>query len=194
MGVLPVAKLSVEEYLALDRVAEVPSEYHDGVMLPIETASVAHSAIQVNLARRLAERLDDKPCRVYALSLRVRATPAKYLLPDLMIVCGKLALTDEHQDTLTNPKVIVEVLSPSTKDYDYGTKFALYRLIESFEEYILVAQDQPRVEIFRKTPDKRWLLSTYEGLDAAAEVGSLGISFQLAEVYAGVELPEAQPY
>src|SRR5580658_6571297 len=101
MGALPVPKLSVEEYLALDRVAEIPSEYHDGEMLPIETSSLAHSAIEINLARRLAERLDGKPCRAFG-SLRVRATPTKFLLPDILVVCGKPELTDETQETLTN--------------------------------------------------------------------------------------------
>jgi Uma2 family endonuclease len=105
-----------------------------------------------------------------------------------MVVCGKPVLTDEHQDTLLNPKVVLEILSPSTADYDYGHKFILYRRIESFEEFVLVAQDQARVEVYRKTPDKRWLITNYEGLDAVVKVESLGISFQLAEIYAGVEL------
>ena len=189
MGALPVAKLSVEEYLALDRAAEVPSEYHDGEMFPIEAVSLKHSLISVNIGRVFAARLDKTPCRVAGGPLRVRATPTRFVLPDMVVFCGKAVLADEHQDTLLNPKVIVEILSSSTADYDYGQKFILYRRIESFEEYVLVAQDQARVEVFRKTPDKRWLISTYEGLDAVAEVESLGISFQLADIYAGVELP-----
>ena len=180
----------MEEYLAIDRAAEIPSEYHDGEMFPIEAVSWEYSLISVNIGRVLAERLDKTPCRVAGGPLRVRATPTRRV-PDLMVVCGKPVLTDEHQDTLTNPKVIVEILSPSTADYDYGEKFIVYRRIEPFEEYVLVAQDQARVEVFRKTPDKRWLISTYEGLDAVAEVESLRISFQLADVYAGVELPVA---
>jgi len=191
MGALPVAKLSVEEYLAIDRAAEIPSEYYDGEMFPIEAVSLRHSLISVNIAGVLRERLAKTPCRAAGGPLRVRATPTRFVLPDLIVFCGKPVLTDEHQDTLTNPKVIVEILSPSTADYDYGEKFIVYRRIESFEEYVLVAQDQARVEVFRKTPDKRWLISTYEGLDAVAEVESLGISFKLAEVYAGVELPVA---
>jgi Uma2 family endonuclease len=139
-------KLSVEEYLALDRAAEIPSEYHDGEMFPINPVSWEHSFICGNLLRRVAERLDNKPCRVCA--------------------------------------------SPTTADYDYGHKFILYRRIGSFEEYVLVAQDQARVEVFRKTPDRRWLISTYESLDAVANVESLGISLPLAEIYAGVELPD----
>ena len=192
MGALPVAKLSVEEYLALDRAAEVPSEYHDGEMFPIEAVSLKHSLISVNIGRVLAERLDKTPCRVAGGPLRVRATPTRFVLPDMVVFCGKAEVTDEHQDTLTNPRVIVEILSASTANYDYGEKFILYRLLESFEEYVLVAQHKARVEVFRKTPDKRWLITTYEGLDAVAQVESLGISFPLAEVYARVELPAAE--
>jgi Uma2 family endonuclease len=110
----------VEEYLAIDRAAEIPSEYHDGEMFPIEAVSWEYSLISVNIGRVLAERLDKTPCRVAGGPLRVRATPTRFVLPDLMVVCGKPVLTDEHQDTLTNPKVIVEILSPSTADYDYG--------------------------------------------------------------------------
>ena len=190
MGALPVAKLSVEEYLALDRAAEVPSEYHDGELFPIEAVTWEHSILHANITRRLAERLDGTPCLVTGSSLRVRVTPSKFVLPDLAVVRGKPILTDEHQDTLTNPKVVVEILSPSTANYDYGEKFILYRLLESFEEYVLIAQDRPRVEVFRKTADKRWILNTYEGLDAIAAVDSLDISLPLAEIYAGVDLPD----
>ncbi len=101
-------------------------------------------------------------------------------------------LTDEYQDTVTNPKLIVEVLSPSTADYDYGQKFILYRNLESFEEYLLVAQDRARVEVAHKKPDKRWEITTYEGLDAVVNVESLGISLPTTEIYSGVELnPDA---
>ena len=99
---------------------------------------------------------------------------------------GKPALTDEHADTVTNPKVIVEVLSPSTSDYDYGAKFSLYRELPSLEEYILVAQETPRIEVFSRTADRQWLLSTYDGLGATLPVSSLHIAIPLAEIYSGI--------
>jgi Uma2 family endonuclease len=154
--------------------------------------SVRHAVISVNVGAVLREQLAKTPCRVAGSSLRVRVSPTKFLLPDMVVFCGKAEVTDEHQDTVTNPRVIVEILSASTANYDYGEKFILYRLLESFEEYVLVAQHKARVEVFRKTPDKRWLITTYEGLDAVAQVESLGISFPLAEVYARVELPAAE--
>jgi Uma2 family endonuclease len=188
MGASPVAKLSVEEYLALDRAAEVPSEYHDGELFPLGAISWEHSIIGTNISSMLRERLAKTPCRAAGPPPRVRVSPTKFLIPDIIVVCGKPALTDEHQDTVTNPKVIVEILSPSTADYDYGEKFILYRRLESFEEYLLVSQDQPRVEVARKTPDKRWLISTYEGMDAVINVESLGVSLPVREIYGGVEL------
>jgi Uma2 family endonuclease len=187
MGALAVEKLSVEEYLALDRAAEVRSEYHDGQLFPAEATSLAHAVLLVNTARRLAERLDGTPCRVTAATLRVRVSRSNYVYPDVLVYCGKPALTDEHSDTITNPKVIVEILSPSTEDYDYGKKFILYRSLASFEEYLLVSQDRPRVEVSRKTPESRWVLTTYEGMDAVVNVESLGITIPMTELYAGVE-------
>ena len=187
MSAMPVAKLSVDEYLAYDRAAEERNEYHDGQMFPVVAASLAHSALQFNIGRRLAERLDGMPCRVVGASLRVRVSSSRFVYPDILVYCGKPALTDEHDDTITNPKVIVEVLSPSTGDYDYGKKFIFYRSLASFEEYLLVSQDLPRVEVARKTPEGRWVLSTYEGLNAAVNVESLGISMPMAQLYEGVE-------
>jgi Uma2 family endonuclease len=190
MGALAATKVSVEEYLALDRAAEVPSEYHDGEMFPLAAVSWEHSIISANVVSILRARLVNAPCRVANGPLRVRVSPAKYLIPDMMVVCGRPMLTDEHQDTVTNPKLIVEILSPSTSDYDYGEKFILYRKLESFEEYLLVAQDQARVEVARKTADKRWLITTYEGLDAVVNVESLGVSLPMSEIYGGVELSQ----
>ena len=176
--------MSVEEYLAADRVAERASEYHDGEMFPLEDVSLRHGRLVNNVARQVTERLEGGPCQIVSL-IRVRVSPTKFIYPDQTIICGEPALTDEHADTVTNPKVIVEVLSPSTKNYDHGEKFELYRRLPSFEEYVLIAQDQPNVEVFRKTPDGRWLLTIYEGLDAVAKLESLDIALPLAELYAG---------
>jgi Uma2 family endonuclease len=183
MSASPIPKVSVEEYLAADRAGELRSEYHDGEVFPRIAASWAHARITMNVGRRISERLDGTPCQAADSSLRLRVAPAKFVYPDIIIVCGKPVFTDEVQDTITNPKVIVEVLSPSTADYDYGGKFALYRGLPSFEEYLLIAQDEPRVEVFRKTPDSDWLLSSYVGLESIVRVQSLEIELPLAEIY-----------
>ena len=116
-----------------------------------------------------------------------RVSPSKYVYPDLLVVCGKLVTTEDRAKSIINPKVIVEILSPSTEGYDGHRKFAFYRQIPTFEEYILIAQDQPRVEVFRKAAENRWILSTYEGAGAVARVESIEIELPLDEIYSGVE-------
>jgi Uma2 family endonuclease len=190
MGAAPVLKLTVEEFLELDRKAEVPSEYHDGEMFPVEASTLNHAIIALNLGSMLKQQLGKTPCRAAGSSVHVRVSPTQYLIPDLLVVCGKPALTDHHRDVLTNPKVVAEILSPSTADYDYGEKFRLYRLLESLKEYILVAQDSPRVEVFRQTPDSRWILTSYEGLDATVRIETLEIAIPMSEIYGGVDWSE----
>ncbi len=187
MSAAPVVKLSVEEYLAADRVAERQSEYHDGEMFPIADVTWEHGLIVGNTAHALVQRLEKTPCRLAVSPVRVRATSTKFLFPDIMIVCGKPAFTDEAADTITNPKLIVEVLSPSTADFDYGGKFALYRRLATLDEYVLIAQDKPNVDVFFRSPDGRWILSSTESLEASVKLDSLGIALPMAELYSGVE-------
>ena len=186
MGAFPIPRISVEEYLRLDDESELPLEYHDGEVFEIEGASIAHGAIGSNVSRRVSERLDHSPCRSYIAPL-VRVSASKYLYPDLVVVCGKVITSDDRAKTLVNPKVIVEILSPSTEGYDCHRKFAFYQQIPTFEEYILIAQDQPKVEVFRKAPENRWILSIYEGAGAIALVESLEIELPLDQIYAGIE-------
>ena len=186
MGALAVPSLTVEQYLALDRAAEFKSEYHDGEMFPIAAVSLPHGRLSVTVGAALEGRLKQSECRAVGSSMRVRVSQTKFVCPDILVFCGKPALTDEHADTRTNPKVIFEILSPSTQDYDYGTKFSLYRQLPSFEEYVLISQTAHLVEVYRRTPESRWLLSTYAGPDAVFPVESLGITIPLAEIYSGV--------
>ncbi len=191
MSALAVARLSVEEYLALDRAAEVKSEYFDGYLVPMGGVSLSHAAIAANTAGVLTTRLKSSPCQAYASSLRVRVSPRNFYYPDLLIVCGEPALTDEAADTVTNPKVILEILSPSTEGVDYGKKFALYRRLPSLEEYVLIAQDEPRVDVFRRAADNRWVLTFYEGHQATIPIESAGVELPLSEIYDRVKMPSA---
>ena len=188
MGALPIPKLSVEEYLVLDRMAEVPSEFHDGEMFPIEAVTYEHSIISVKVGASLDKRLKGSACAV-AASLRVRVSPSKYLIPDQSVICGGPEFADKQRDTITNPKVILEILSPSTADYDYGHKFKLYRRLATFEEYLLISQDEALVERYRKSAEDRWILSIHMGLDAVVPIESLSISLPLVEIYEDVTFP-----
>lgn len=185
MGTAPVLRLSTDEYLAIDRAAELESEYHDGEVIPMSAVSWTHSQLSGRIYRRFEERLEDGPCKIGVAPIRIRISSTKYVCPDVAVICGQPAFTDEHADTITNPRVIVEVLSPSTSDYDRGGKFALYRELASFEEYLLVFQDRVRVETYRKTAEG-WLLRSFDGLEAVVTLHSLGISIPLAEIYKGI--------
>lgn len=185
MGV-PVPKLTVKEYIEADQVSDRPLEYHDGEIFPLAEASIRHAAIELSIGALLREGVKGKPCRVLG-TMRVRISPTQYVQPDLIVYCGQPELTTESDPSLTNPKVIVEILSPSTAGYDYGDKFELYRRLPSFEEYVLVAQDKPRIEVFRRIDGGRWLLSTYEGESATAHIESIDVRLPLAEIYS--ELP-----
>ena len=191
MGALPIPKLSVEEYLVLDRMAEVPSEFHDGEMFPIEAVTYEHSVISVNVGSALKMRLRSgrSGCQTIGSPLRVLVAPTKYVIPDHAVLCGEPAFTDKQRDTITNPKVILEILSPSTADYDYGHKFKLYRRLATFEEYLLISQDEALVERYRKSAEDRWILSIHMGLDAVVPIESLSISLPLVEIYEDVTFP-----
>ena len=190
-GLATPAKIPVEEYLALDREAELKSEYRDGVLFPICAVSWAHGRLCSRLARRLEERLEGGPCTTAVSPVRVRVSRTKFLYPDIVVVCGQPGFTDEHVDTITNPKAILEVLSPSTQDYDYGTKFKLYRELVSLEEYVLVSQEAQRVEVFRRMANQEWRLTRYDGPDTSLPFESIGVSMPLSEIYLGIVDPSA---
>ena len=182
---MPKLKFSVEEYLALDRQAERKSEYHDGELSPVIDASIEHASLAVNLAAMLQPKLRKTDCKGM-IALRTRVSPSQYVYPDLAILCGEPKLTDEHADTVTNPKVIFEILSPSTADYDHGGKFALYRTLGSFEEYLLISQDRMYVEVFRKRSSNDWSLQIIEDPIQMVRIESVGIEFVLGDLYEGV--------
>ncbi len=186
MGAFPIPRITVEEYFALDDEAELPSEYHDGQMFEMEAATQSHGLIGANVVGTLFQCLRGTSCRVLN-PVRVRISPTKFVIPDLTVVCGKTITTDQRGEAIVNPKVIVEILSPKTEGYDYHRKFDMYRQLPTFEEYILIAQDQPRIEIFRKALDSSWNLSTYEGAGAVARVQSLELALPLDEIYSGVD-------
>jgi Uma2 family endonuclease len=179
---------SVEEYLAIDRAAEVKSEYHDGRLYPVCAASWIHGRLGARLAYRVGERLIGGGCTVAVSPVRVRVSPTKFVYPDIVVVCGEPLFTDEQVDTVTNPKAIIEILSPSTRDYDYGSKFTFYRELASFQEYVLVDQDIQRIEVFRRA-DPLWHLARYDGPGALLQLQSLNITIPLAEIYSGIIEP-----
>ena len=184
----PKTHYTPEDYLALERRADAKHEYYNGEIFAMSGASKWHVLIVTNLVGELHSQLKDGPCQVYSTDLRVRVAPAGlYTYPDVIVVCDDPRFSDEQEDTLINPALIVEVLSESTKDYDRGGKFEQYRAIDSFVEYLLIAQDRPHVEHYSRQPDGSWLLQETNNPAASIQLKSVPGSLSLSDVYNKIE-------
>ncbi len=189
MATAALTRYTPEEYFALERNAEFKSEYLDGRIVAMTGASIEHATIAGNVFGELRTRLRGGPCRAFISDLRVQVEGGRrYTYPDVSAVCGEPRFMDGTLDTLTNPALIVEVLSPSTEAYDRGDKFLHYRGIESLQEYVLVAQDRVLVERFVRAGEF-WTLSTISDVDASLELTSVGCGILLREIYENVGLP-----
>lgn len=190
MSSQPKTYLTPEEYLAFERQAEYKNEYFAGEVFAKVGASRKHNLIATNILSSLWLQLKKKPYEVYPSDMRVRIPATDiYTYPDVVVACGEPKFEDEYVDTLLNPIVIVEILSASTVRYDRIKKFAHYRTIESLSEYLLVAQDEYKVEQYVKQADGRWLLSDLHTLAGMVELGSIQCPLMLADVYDKVVLP-----
>ena len=192
---LPVEKrrYTTKEYFEMELGAAKRHEYSYGEILPMSGGSDAHSFIIVNLTAELRAALKGKPCSVAEGNLRVRdRREPRYVYPDASVICGDRQYDpeDPNRHTILNPRVIVEVLSPSTEAYDRGDKFEYYQRIEAVEEYVLVTQDRPSAQTFLRQPDGTWSMMGVNGLEATLLVRSLEIAIPLAEIYYRVPLAE----
>jgi Uma2 family endonuclease len=190
MSAMAQPKLSVEEYLTLDRAADYKSEFYQGEMFAMAGGSVQHIRIITNAVRHLGNRLQNGRCEVFGSELRVLAGELR-TYPDLTVVCGDLRFAPSEKDTVTNPRFIAEVLSPTTERMDRGLKAMQYRMVETLEEYALISQDQPRVELYTRQPEGKWLLTESVGLESVCELTSLGTSLPMTELYERVVFGEA---
>jgi Uma2 family endonuclease len=188
----PVTKVTEEEYLTIDRAAEVRSEFFDGEMFAMSGGSMRHAQLQANLHGELYVALRGSDCQAFTSDFRVRVSPGRiYTYPDVTVVCGRPLLVDERQDILINPAVIFEVLSPSTEYYDRGVKFQYYRAIESLTDYILVNQNEIRIEQYTRGEANTWTLRDYQRAEEELRIDSIGTSLLLARIYDRIELPNA---
>ena len=172
-----------EEYLKLERKALDKSEYYQGEIFAMTGASRKHNLISGNVIRELGNQLKGRPCEVYPSDMRVRVRPTGlYTYPDVSVVCGEPLFDDSRGDTLLNPTVLIEVLSPSTEAYDRGEKFAQYRRLDSLQDYVLIAQDTVRVEHYRRRGEL-WVLSEMNDLDDELQLKSIDCTVPLREIY-----------
>ena len=191
MSAIPKTKLTPEEYLEIERKAEYKSEYFGGEVFAMAGAKRRHNVIAWNIGGELRQHLKGRNCEAYPADMRVFVPQTGlYTYPDLVVVCGEPQFQDNAFDTLLNPILIIEVLSDTTETYDRGKKFQHYRSIEILQEYVLVSQDEARIEKYVKRGDGFWLLSEAVGLDSEIEFASIECRIALAEVYDKIDFSD----
>ncbi len=183
------SSLTPEEYLAIERKAEFRSQYDAGFIVAMPGGTPNHNTIAVNVSGEIRQQLKGRPCRVFMNDVRLCVHPTGlYTYPDVMAVCGEIQFLDGSTDTLLNPAMIVEVLSESTESYDRGRKFGHYQRLTSLQEYVLIGQDEVRVERYRRQGNE-WVLSVFTDLADPLHLGSIDCEVPLREIYDKVEIP-----
>jgi Uma2 family endonuclease len=195
MSSQPIPSISPAEYLREERLCPTKHEYVDGEIFAMAGASAAHNAITFAASGLLYAALRGSKCRGFGSDLRVATGTARddiYTYPDLSIVCGEPQFLDANRDTLLNPVVLVEVLSPSTAAYDRGKKFERYRRIPSLQEYVLLEQDRVHAEIFTRQDDNTWVLREFNDPGTTLPLRAIGVELPLSALYEGVDFGAAE--
>ena len=175
--------LTPAEYLNMERKAVTKNEYLSGQTVAMSGASNAHNIITMNTANQLYNQLVDRDCLVYASNMRVRVqSPVSYVYPDITVVCGEPRFEDAVFDTLLNPTIVIEVLSPSTAAYDRREKFTRYQQIASLKEYILISQSQIYVEHHLRH-ESQWRATEFQKFDDMVPVPSIKCELLLGHIY-----------
>ena len=189
----PKTYYSPEEYLTLERTADFRSEYFNGEIFAMAGESPNHGRIKADALKIIGRQLAGKDCEDFTSDTKVR-TPGLNVFgyPDIVIVCGQILYHDQFKDVILNPKVIIEVLSPSTELYDRGEKFASFRQLESLTDYLLISQDKPLIEHYVRH-GKFWMLAEENDLAQSIYIEAIDCHLPLNEVYARVKFPVKEP-
>ena len=179
---------TVEEYLALEETADYKSEYFQGEIFAMAGGSYNHNVITGNLYAALNQFVVSKPCVAFTSDMRLLVQQQElYTYPDIMVLCGQPKFVKERSDTITNPTIIIEVLSKSTQDYDRGKKFEFYRTIETFKDYLLVDQERVHLEYYHCLEDGRWALREFSTSEEALLIESINFAIPIATIYHKVD-------
>ena len=191
MSAQPLPYYTMNQYAALEDEAAYKNEYHMGHISRMDQVSPQHCAIVANIAFGIGQPLKPTAYRTYVSNLRVTIMAANFsTYPDVMIACGEPHVNPFDKNSIINPSVIFEVLSPSTERYDRGEKWARYRRLDSLEEYLLVSQDKREVEQYVRQKSGLWSYKAVEGLDAASVLTVLGVTLPLSEIYDRITFEE----
>ena len=194
LAVIEKRRYTPEEYLALEDAAETRSEYRNGEIIPMTGGTTNHNRISLNLAGSINLAFVQADYEVFMADVKLWIPDEQvYTYPDVMVVAGAVDYHNRRNDIILNPRVIIEVLSKSTEDYDRLGKFALYRTIPSFQEYVLVNQTRIQVEHYTKQAAKRWLLEDLDIEDAQVRFASIPFAISLEELYGKVQFTEVEP-
>lgn len=184
---------TVDEYLAMERATEERHIYLDGEIIAMAGESDEHGDIGINVVTSLATQLKGKPCRVRSQQAKIRSGPVPlpgsskkgfFSYPDILVICGEIEHHDAHRDVILNPKVIIEILSDSTEAFDRGGKFERYQKYNpTLSDYILISQDQPQVEHYRRKTNGEWSYRMYSGLKATVGIMSIRCKLRLKDIY-----------
>jgi Uma2 family endonuclease len=186
--VTPPSRYSPEEYLAIEVESAERHEYRDGEIILMTGAMPNHNRIARNLCTAMTVGLRGQPLEVFVSDQRLWIPKKRlYTYPDVLVIAGDLELQTGRKDTIMNPVLIVEVLSKSTADYDRGDKFAAYRTIPSFQEYILVNQYSQQIEHYVKGKGRKWDFQAYDETDAVVQLGTINLELAIGDIYDKVE-------
>lgn len=177
-----------QEYLALEEAAEYKSEYRDGEIIPMTGGTINHNRITGNIYISLKLALKEQDYDIFISDVRLWIPKQRiYTYPDIMVIAGQPEYHNNRKDTITNPQVIIEVLSKSTKGYDRSDKFSFYKTLPTFQEYVLIDQTQKAIEQYSKQGNKRWSYAEYEEEDIALVFSSFQVEVALGDIYEKVD-------
>ena len=180
---------TIQEYLEMEKEALEKHEYYKGEIFAMSGASARHNVISVNILIALGIALKGKSCRPYGSDMRIHIPEnSLFTYPDISIICGDVITSKEDEDTATQPTVIIEILSPSTKNYDRGVKFMLYRAIPTLKDYILIDSKSIHAEHFAINKEGLWQLKEYNKPEEKIIIETLNVQLLLEDVYEGSKL------
>lgn len=185
---------SEEDFLTLERMSKTKNEYYRGEIFAMSGASFQHNQISARLIKDIGTHLEDAACNIYGSDLRVHIQfQTLYTYPDAVIICGEPSFIDQEFDTIINPTVLFEILSPSTQEYDRTIKFEFYKKIPSLKEYVLIDSQKVWIEVFTKQKDNSWVSEQYTNPEIEWKIASINYKSKIKEVYKGVIFKSSQP-
>jgi Uma2 family endonuclease len=186
------SKYTPHQYLALEEKAEYRSEYWNGEIVAMSGATIDHQQIVSNLTEFLGAKIRGR-CRIFPSEMKVWVKNRdKFFYPDLTIICDQPDFYNKRRDTITNPRLLIEVLSKSTAGFDRAEKFLSYQTLESLEEYVLISQDKVLIEQYIKRKDGNWIYKAVIGLESAVTFPSINAALPLGEIYDLVEFEQEE--